>query len=282
MTLEAIRKRFEKELAQLYTQKEARQHFSDLCLHFFGYQPATVVIHLKKTIEKSNAVRLLDALDKLVQNVPIQYIIGHVLFGQTTIHVNSAVLIPRPETEELVHYILEGNTTGKPFRVLDVGTGSGCIAIALKKARPNWKVTAWDIDGEALEVAKENAVRNNVSVDFEQIDIFSNSRPKGIWDIIVSNPPYVPESLKSSTAPHVLLQEPLHAIFVANKTPLIFYESIATYAQKYLVSGGRLFFEGHNPLMKSLKIFLEQQGFCDIVLRNDFRGTPRFIDAINA
>lgn len=282
MTLEAVRKRFEKELAQLYTQQEARQHFSDLCLYYFGYQRATVVLHLKKTIEKTNAVKLFEALDKLVQNVPIQYIIGHVLFAQTSIHVNSAVLIPRPETEEFVHYILESTTTSKPLRVLDVGTGSGCIAIALKKARPYWEVSAWDIDPEALEVAKENAVRNNTSVNFEQINIFSNSCPKGTWDIIVSNPPYVPESLKSSTAPHILLQEPLHAIFVSNKSPLIFYESIATYAQKYLVSGGRLFFEGHNPLMKSLKIFLEQQGFCDIVLRNDFRGNPRFIDAINA
>ena len=282
MTLETIRLRFEDVLAEHYTQEEIRQHFADLCEHYFGLQPAIVVLDLHKHINNENAAKLISALDKLRQHIPIQYIIGQVLFAQATIQVNKHVLIPRPETEQLVHYILENNPADKPLRVLDIGTGSGCIAIALKKARPNWQLSAWELDAHALSVAQQNSQRNNTDINFNQIDVLSTSLPDNIWDIIVANPPYVPNALKENTAAHVITQEPLAAIFVPDDTPLIFYESIVAYAQYCLASKGRLFFEGHDTLMKSLAKFLEQQGFCDIVQLNDFRGYPRFIDATKA
>lgn len=282
MNLGIVRKRFELELDTHYTQQEIRQHFSELCRHFFGLQAAAVVLALNQPIDDVNAAKLLQSLDKLKDNIPIQHIVGQVSFAKAIITVSGAALIPRPETEELVHYILESSPAGKPLQVLDIGTGSGCIAIALRQARPNWHITAWDNDVNALKLAQQNAKHNNVNIRVEQRDVLTEVLPMRKWDIIVSNPPYVPEHLKKNTAPHVLLHEPHQAIFVPDDNPLLFYKSIAAYAKTQLAVSGTLFFEGHHSLMKTLKIFLEKQGFCDIVLRNDFRNHPRFIVATNS
>jgi release factor glutamine methyltransferase len=282
MNLGTVRQRFELELDKHYTQQEIRQHFSDLCRHFFGLQAASVVLALNQPIDDLNAAKLLQSLDKLKQNVPIQYILGQVSFADILLNVNGSALIPRPETEELVHYILESSPADKPLQVLDIGTGTGCIAIALKKAHPNWHLTAWDNDVNALKLAQQNAAYNKVNIKIERRDVLTDKIPNLKWDIIVSNPPYVPERLKKNTAPHVLLHEPHQAIFVPDDNPLLFYKSIAAYAKTQLAVSGTLFFEGHHSLMKTLKIFLEKQGFCDIVLRNDFRNHPRFIVASNS
>ena len=282
MNLGTVRQRFELELDKHYTQQEIRQHFSDLCRHFFGLQAASVVLALNQPIDDLNAAKLLQSLDKLKQNVPIQYILGQVSFADILLNVNGSALIPRAETEELVHYILESSPADKPLQVLDIGTGTGCIAIALKKAHPNWHLTAWDNDVNALKLAQQNAAYNKVNIKIERRDVLTDKIPNLKWDIIVSNPPYVPERLKKNTAPHVLLHEPHQAIFVPDDNPLLFYKSIAAYAKTQLAVSGTLFFEGHHSLMKTLKIFLEKQGFCDIVLRNDFRNHPRFIVASNS
>jgi release factor glutamine methyltransferase len=282
MNLGTVRQRFELELDKHYTQQEIRQHFSDLCRHFFGLQAASVVLALNQPIDDLNAAKLLQSLDKLKQNVPIQYILGQVSFADILLNVNDSALIPRPETEELVHYILESSPADKPLQVLDIGTGTGCIAIALKKAHPNWHLTAWDNDVNALKLAQQNAAYNKVNIKLERRDVLTDKLTNLKWDIIVSNPPYVPERLKKNTASHVLLHEPHQAIFVPDNNPLLFYKAIAAYAKAQLTPSGTLFFEGHHSLMKTLKIFLEKQGFCDIVLRNDFRNHPRFIVASNS
>lgn len=279
MKLAELRHIFEQELRLIYDVDEVRQHFALLSESYFGYSPAEVILNLQEPVSVSDELRFKNDLAQLKKNVPIQYIVGKVAFAGLQLHVNPSVLIPRPETEELVHWMLTAITTTKSIQVLDIGTGSGCIALALKKARPNWRISAWDIDTDALRVAQQNAKDNALTIDFHGLDVLSGNLPEKKWDIIVSNPPYVPAALKKTTQPHVLAHEPQHAIFVPDKTPLYFYEQITEYAIQQLKLSGNLFFEGHAPLMESVKILLQQAGFSDIVLRNDFRTNPRFIRA---
>lgn len=279
MKLVELRNIFEHELRSMYDVDEVRQHFAALCSLYFNYSSVEVVLRLQETILEVDSNRFINDLNRLKKNVPIQYIIGKTDFAGIQLNVNHKVLIPRPETEELVHWILTTFTNNESLRVLDICTGSGCIALALKKARPNWCISAWDIDEDALFVAQQNANDNKLLVDFHQQDVFSKNLPKNTWDIIVSNPPYVPEALKKTTQPHVIEHEPLHAIFVPDENPLYFYECIGQYAIQQLTQQGNLFFEGHAPFMDSVKNILQHKGFSDIVLRNDFRANPRFIHA---
>lgn len=278
MTLKKLREQFQKLLSSQYTQDEIRLHFEMLCEAYLDLTPAQVVLNLnqQQPIEKED--QLQAALKALQENEPIQYIIGSVVFAGLTLEVDERVLIPRPETEELVHWLLSTYKDETPLNVLDIGTGSGCVAIALKKARPNWKVTAWDVDLDALTLARHNANKHQLSINFEVVDILGIQLPNKNWDVIISNPPYVPESEKAHTAAHVL-REPEHAIFVPGASPLKYYTHIINYATKQLNAKGSIYFEGHAPLMKTLHLLLTQAGFSDIVLRNDFRLNPRFIRA---
>ena len=253
-------------------------HVEMLCEAYLDFTPAQVVLNLNEVLSPEKKAQFQAALSALQENIPIQYIIGTVMFAGLTLDVDERVLIPRPETEELVHWLLATHDNEAPLRVLDIGTGSGCVAIAIKKARPNWKVTAWDVDLDALAAARHNAKKNSLSVNFEVVDILGAQLPNTNWDIIVSNPPYVPEFEKAHTAAHVL-REPEHAIFVPAASPLKYYTHIINYATKQLNAKGSIYFEGHAPLMKTLHLLLTQAGFSDIVLRNDFRTNPRFIRA---
>ena len=278
LTLKKLRMQFHKLLSSQYTKDEIQVHFEMLCEAYFNYTPAETVLNLEKSLSIEKEAQLKAALKALQKNVPIQYIIGTVVFAGLELEVDQRVLIPRPETEEMVHWLLSQHKDQTPLRVLDIGTGSGCVAIALKKARPNWEVTAWDIDLDALEIARNNAKKNKTTVIFEAVDVLVPQLPNKLWDIIVSNPPYVPESEKTHTSAHVL-REPEHAIFVPDSSPLIFYKQIIDYATEQLNANGTIYFEGHEPLMKTLDLLLMQAGFSDIVLRNDFRTKPRFIRA---
>ncbi len=278
MTVKKIRAQFLKLLSPQYTQDEICMHVEMLCEAYLDFTPAQVVLNLNEVLSPEKEAKFQAALSALQENIPIQYIIGTVMFAGLTLDVDERVLIPRPETEELVHWLLATDDNEAPLNVLDIGTGSGCVAIALKKARPNWKVTAWDVDLDALAAARQNAKKNSLSVNFEVIDILGEQLPKSNWDIILSNPPYVPESEKAHTAAHVL-REPEHAIFVPAASPLKYYTHIINYATKQLNAKGSIYFEGHAPLMKTLHLLLTQAGFSDIVLRNDFRTNPRFIRA---
>ena len=278
MTLKKQRAQFQKLLSSQYTQDEIRLHFEMLCETYLGLTPAQVVLELKEPLSPEAEAQLQATLKALKENEPIQYIIGSVVFVGLRLAVDERVLIPRPETEELVHWLLSTYTDERPLRVLDIGTGSGCVAIALKKARPNWEVTAWDVDLDALTVARQNANTHQLSINFEVIDVLGAQLPNTHWDVMISNPPYVPESEKAQTATHVL-REPEHAIFVPGKSPLKFFTHIINYATQRLNAKGGIFLEGHAPLMKTLHLLLTQAGFSDIVLRNDFRTNPRFIRA---
>lgn len=218
-----------------------------------------------------NISNLQEIIARLLHFEPIQYIFGHTLWCGLDLKVTPATLIPRPETAELVKKISNFHFPISNCRVLDIGTGSGCIAIALKKAHPEWQVTGMDISEEAIKVARENARRNKVEVDFRVADIFSDFN--GDFDIVVSNPPYICEREKSSMRPNVLAYEPATALFVPDNDPLRFYRRIAE-----LKSGKFLFFEINEAYPQELSDMLGKLGYTDIQLTNDIYGKPRIIE----
>ena len=213
---------------------------------------------------------------RLLRFEPIQYIFGHTLWCGLDLKVSPATLIPRPETAELITVIDERlAVSGQPLRVLDIGTGSGCIAIALKKRHPNWQVTGIDISAEAIEIAKENALRNEVEVAFKQLDILSkNTDSIGTFDIVVSNPPYICEEEKKEMRRNVLDYEPHSALFVPDNDPLVFYRRIAQ-----LQLGQHLFFEINEAYAQEMKEMLVEFRYTDIQITNDIYGKPRIIEA---
>ena len=229
-----------------------------------------------------NFAHVQEIIDRLLNFEPIQYIFGHILWYGLDLKLTPATLIPRPETAELVDQISNIKYPMSNCHVLDVGTGSGCIAIAIKKRHPEWQVTGIDISAEAIKIAKENALRNNVKVDFKVADIFdfndqivprqSSNRP--FFDIVVSNPPYICEKEKATMRPNVLNYEPATALFVPDSDPLLFYRRIAT-----LFRPTQLFFEINEAYPKELVAMLSDIGYTDIRIVNDIYGKPRIIEA---
>ena len=226
-----------------------------------------------------------EIISRLLHFEPIQYIFGHTLWCGLDLLVTPATLIPRPETAELVERINKPTQTlpeGKALKVLDVGTGSGCIAIALKKAHPSWSVTGIDISPEAIAIARENARRNNVEVNFQVADIFDFNEKNPKYDIVVSNPPYICESEKTSMRPNVLNFEPYSALFVPDSDPLLFYRRIAELFSLPLEGKGRergLFFEINEAFGEELKQLLDSLGYTDIQIHKDIYGKDRIIEA---
>ena len=223
-------------------------------------------------------------IDRLLHFEPIQYIFGHTLWCGLDLLVTPATLIPRPETAELVEriehsypygtIISESSIQHSECRVLDIGTGSGCIAIALKKKHPEWKVTGIDISEEAIAVAKQNAERNGVEVEFRVADILSDEiKEIGRFDIVVSNPPYICEKEKAQMRPNVLDYEPETALFVPDNDPLLFYRRIA-----YVRLGTYLFFEINEAYGEPMKAMMAAEGYQDILITNDMYGKARIIE----
>ena len=248
-----------------------------------GHSRTELQIGCKDTTFFANMQKIIP---RLLNFEPIQYIFGHTLWAGLDLKVTPATLIPRPETAELVNKVESLKLKVERPKILDIGTGSGCIAIALKKRHPEWQVTGIDISKEAIEVAKENAIRNNVEVSFIQKDIFADFLGflagerhdsfgfNGTFDIIVSNPPYIRESEKSSMRPNVLQYEPGLALFVPDEDPLRFYRRIAS-----LHLGTYLFFEINEAFPQELSDLLDKSGYTDIQITNDIYGKPRIIQA---
>ena len=213
-------------------------------------------------------------IDKIIERLlhfePIQYIFGHTHWYGLDIKVTPATLIPRPETAELVNKVESLKFKVERPKILDIGTGSGCIAIALKKAHPEWQVTGIDISEEAIGVAKENARRNGVKVEFKVADIFDFN---GTFDVVVSNPPYICEKEKKGMRRNVLDYEPQQALFVPDNDPLLFYRRIAS-----MRIGQQLFFEINEAYPQELTKLLEELGYTDIQVTNDIYGKPRIIE----
>lgn len=219
---------------------------------------------------------------RLESQEPVQYVLGQEEFCGRTFLVNSNVLIPRPETEELCRWIEEDHFTKQNddnITILDIGTGSGCIAITLAGMFTKARVTAWDVSSEALEVAKSNAQRNNVQVTFEQVNALNAPINHDRWDIIVSNPPYICQKESDAMENNVLEHEPHMALFVPNDDPLLFYREIALYGLKALKSDGCLYFEINPLYAKELKEMLDNMAYKNIEIRKDEYGKQRMIRA---
>ena len=249
-----------------------------LCTEYLGI--SALSYYTKETLkpDAERDRRLADALARLAGGEPLQYLLGWAPFCGLQFKVDSRVLIPRPETAELVEWV-EQDCAGTGS-LLDIGTGSGCIAVTLAHKLPGWKVQGWDISADALDVARENSRLNGTQVTFSQVDILADAKPEGRFDVIVSNPPYVLDSERDSMESTVLDYEPHTALFVRDNDPLVFYRAIAEFAVGALNVGGRLYFE-INPLKaQDMNDLLVDAGFHNVELRNDIFGKTRMIKAV--
>lgn len=271
------RNQFIQTLTPLYDAAEAESFFY-LLLEAW-HQKKRIDLALDRTLGFSDAQisQWNSALEKLQAFVPIQYIIGVAHFYSLEFEVGPDVLIPRPETEELVQWILSENADRGNLKILDIGTGSGCIAISLAKNIAGAQITAVDISKNALAIAQRNAERNGVAVTFLQKDILETTDLGEQFDIIVSNPPYVRHLEKEEIKKNVLDHEPHLALFVDDRDALLFYRKIADLALKNLAGNGRLYFEINQYLGKQMMDLLEQKGFAQIELRQDIYGNNRMV-----
>ena len=249
-----------------------------------GFSRIWLLIHKELKLNDEQNIIASQYLERLKNHEPIQYILGETEFYGLKFKVNPSVLIPRPETEELVEWVKPphppkgGFLSGTPT-LLDVGSGSGCIAVALKKKFPSANVSAMDISPEALALAKENAALNEVNIEFIQDDILHPAATDRKWDVIVSNPPYIPASEQRYLHKNVTDFEPHLALFVQDNDPLIFYRKIAEFALSHLTAGGRLYVEIHQSLGRQCCQLLESMGFQSVELRKDLSGNDRMISS---
>ena len=290
MTINKLKEIFIKELEGVYPKQEIESFFYLLTESYLKIKRIDLVLDPKLEIDLGIEQKFHAALANLKNEYPIQYIIGETEFYGLLFKVDKNVLIPRPETEELVDWIIGKvkseklevkNQNNNKFRlkILDIGTGSGCISIALAKNLPDSEVWAMDISEKALKVAKENAEFNNVKINFLQLDILKCKKLITNFDIIVSNPPYVRELEKKQMQNNVVKYEPQEALFVKNKDPLQFYKKIAELAKAGLNKNGELYFEINQEFGAETIELMEEKGFINTEIKKDIYGADRMIKA---
>ena len=267
-------------LQPLYPKSEINSFYFILLQHYGNYTTADVLANADTLLTDNIKQSIQQAITELQTAKPIQYILGETEFFSNRFFVDENVLIPRPETEELVDWVLQTYPDKTyPLHILDIGTGSGCIAVSLAKALPEAQVTAIDVSPKAIVVAQRNAGRNGTKVQFLQRDILQTETLPEKYDVIISNPPYVRELEKTEMHSNVLSYEPHLALFVPDERPLLFYEQIATLAQQYLKPEGSLFFEINQYLAAEMQAMLTQKNFAEITLRQDLSGNDRMLCA---
>lgn len=268
-------------LEPLYGNGEARaitDYVLDVC---FGLSKADILCGAVEEMTAEKTAELNKIFGRLMEGEPVQYVLGRAEFCGRWFDVRPGVLIPRPETEELCAWITaDSKASGSP-KVLDIGTGSGCIAITLQLDMPESNVTAWDISADALDVARENAQRFGANVNFVKQDAL-NAKPEGEWDVIVSNPPYICEKEKKDMAVNVLEHEPHTALFVPDADPLLFYRAITRLAVQTLNKGGRLYFEINPIYADDTCRMMQAEGMTAVELRSDMYGKQRMAKGIKA
>ncbi|MHC0441114.1 peptide chain release factor N(5)-glutamine methyltransferase [Flavobacterium sp. 3-210] len=278
MKIKQYRTQFIKELSPLYDAYEAESFFYLILEDKHKLRQIDLALNHELNFSEKDFMVWDSILDDLKNEVPIQYLLGKTSFYGLDFEVNENVLIPRPETEELVEWIINENKGhSKEIKILDIGTGSGCIAISLAKNIPYAKVYAIDVSKKALETAKRNAINNNVDVTFMLKNILELEALKSDYDIIVSNPPYVRNLEKVEIKKNVLDFEPHLALFVDDNDALIFYRKIAELAKKNLLEKGQLYFEINQYLGKEMNNLLEKMNFKNIELRKDIYNNDRMI-----
>lgn len=279
MSLQELKQVFKEALAGEYESIELNSLMSMLFEHITGWDQIKQVLNKDLPLSKEIIDKTNEALLSLKEGKPIQYIIGKAWFMGNEYKVDESVLIPRPETEELVDWIIEYATIiDKPLQILDVGTGSGCIPISLKLALPNCMLAGLDISETALQTAKHNAEKMNADISWMQEDILNTTYLPNQFDIIVSNPPYIPFKENVNMQVQVKYFEPPIALFVKDADPLIFYRTIARLGKQYLKPNGQLFFEMHYDQGKALLTLFEEMGF-HAELRQDMFGKDRMLRA---
>lgn len=302
MLLKEIKDIFHKELGGVYPKEEIDSFFYRCIEHYLKMERFILAVQPGCTLTKDEEQPLFKALAQLKTGKPLQYILGTAHFRDLELQVNENVLIPRPETEELVQWILDDVLVKKQtkkaaersrsdistlvndhsLQILDIGTGSGCIAIALAKQLPDAKIYALDISKEALAIAEKNAMSNGVELTFIEADILHDESKIGnelVFDVIVSNPPYVRELEKKEIHINVKDFEPETALFVPDEDPLLFYRAILDFAEKYLSDEGKLYFEINQYLGRETKALLKAYNFLEIELRKDIFGNDRMLKA---
>ena len=277
--MKIITHKIQEGLATTYTDGEIKALTRIIATELLGVSQMAYFLKDNITLTAEQEALLDNAIERLKKQEPIQYILGYCDFCGLRFRVTPATLIPRPETSELVEWITS-EATGKES-ILDIGTGSGCIAVSLAHKLPQSKVTAWDISNEALAVASENSKENGQTVTFEQVDILAYEPTAGKqFDIIVSNPPYIKENEKEAMHSNVLDWEPHTALFVPDSDPLLFYRTIAEKGLQILKPGGRLYFEINRAHGKETMEMLAALGYTSIELRKDFADNDRMIRAV--
>lgn len=268
-------------LEPLYGNGEARaitDYVLDVC---FGLSKADILCGAVEEMTAEKAAELNKIFGRLMEGEPVQYVLGRAEFCGRWFDVRPGVLIPRPETEELCAWITADSKASASPKVLDIGTGSGCIAITLQLDMPESKVTAWDISADALDVARENAKQLGANVSFVKQDAL-NAKPEGEWDVIVSNPPYICEKEKKDMAVNVLEHEPHTALFVPDAAPLLFYRAITRLAVQTLNKGGRLYFEINPIYADDTCHMMRAEGMTAVELRSDMYGKQRMAKGVKA
>lgn len=268
-------------LEPLYGNGEARaitDYVLDVC---FGLSKADILCGAVEEMTAEKTAELNKIFGRLTEGEPVQYVLGRAEFCGRWFSVRPGVLIPRPETEELCAWITADSKASASPKVLDIGTGSGCIAITLQLDMPESKVTAWDISADALDVARENAQQLGANVNFVRQDAL-NAKPEGEWDVIVSNPPYICEKEKKDMAVNVLEHEPHTALFVPDADPLLFYRVITRLAVQTLSKGGRLYFEINPIYADDTCRMMRAEGMTAVELRSDMYGKQRMAKGVKA
>jgi release factor glutamine methyltransferase len=278
--MQAAKKLIYDHLTPLYCKPEIESISKLIFEKVLGLSRLQVHLNQHVTISATNLAQITEIITRLIRFEPIQYILGETEFYGLTLKVNQAVLIPRPETEELVDWIIHDNSQLNPV-ILDIGTGSGCIPISLVKNLVGALAHGWDVSSEALIVAKENAAINHVEVDFFYADVLNHIYPSHNqkYDIIVSNPPYITNSEQHLILQNVIDFEPHIALFVPDTDPLIFYRVIADLALIQLNRGGKLYFEINERFGNETANLLAMKGFRNVILKKDINGKERMIKA---
>ena len=275
--LQKTKRHFTEVLAEKYPRREAEQLMRILLEDLFGIDRNQQLMHPDTRIDERQHHQLDEAVERLLSGEPVQYVTGMARFCDLLLKVSPAVLIPRPETEELVQKISTSISVEKPIRIWDIGTGSGCIAIALAKHSGNAEVIAFDVSEEALQIAKENAESNGVQVTFVHDDVLN---PRSEFfnqpvDLVVSNPPYVCESERAAMEANVLDWEPDSALFVPDDDPLRFYRKIMELAKNQLNPDGQIWFEINERMGEEMLCLCRAMGFSDAEILEDFAGKSR-------
>ncbi|HWB24025.1 MAG TPA: peptide chain release factor N(5)-glutamine methyltransferase [Chitinophagaceae bacterium] len=283
MTIQEAYKQLLFQLYELYNDREAANIADMVMEHVTAQRRIDRIVYKDLPVSMLQQAMLEELTLQLLKHTPVQYVLHEAWFAGMKFYVDENVLIPRPETEELVDWICQIQATGirQPVSVLDIGTGSGCIPVSIKKKFPEWDVYAVDISAGALAVAQKNAILNEVNINFHLLDILDVQASAGlpVFDIIISNPPYIRESEAATMHNNVLVFEPHTALFVPDEDALLFYRTIADFALEHLNPGGFLFFEINESLGKEVCGLLAARGFEHIELRKDLQGKDRMVRA---